>query len=195
MSDLGKSYVRIPLLWDWSYETFFGHIQVDETGELSFVFSPEAYEKVGVQIFRLACDGVLKAVSLSTMEVVQQGDNVSISDIQHQTLLEHVRRETKAAGFSPEETAWYERMVTLCTKDSPFTDIPNEQISMVRRLLNRELLSDITDDPGEWFGLTANLWQNKRNPKVFSYDGGKTYHYLDHQPTDSKCSKEVTNVD
>lgn len=55
---------------------------------------------------------------------------------------------------------------------------------MVREIFNKlsnfETLTEITSNPDEWIndlemGGSAKLWQNKRNPAIFSEDGGKTW--------------------
>lgn len=59
---------------------------------------------------------------------------------------------------------------------------------MVRQIFNKltnwETLTDITSNEDEWnndleLGGDGNLWQNKRNPAVFSKDGGQTWYNLD----------------
>ena len=59
-------------------------------------------------------------------------------------------------------------------------------INTIAALLNFENLSPITSDPAEWVkhGLAqwdgANpIWQNRRNPRIFSTDGGQTHYNLD----------------
>lgn len=36
-------------------------------------------------------------------------------------------------------------------------------------------LSDLTDDPDEWFEVTDGLWQSRRMADRFSRDGGRTF--------------------
>lgn len=58
-------------------------------------------------------------------------------------------------------------------------------IPLLNRLLLRENLTPLTDDPAEWEDRTQfssdgkPLWQNVRNSKAFSADGGKTYWTLE----------------
>lgn len=56
-------------------------------------------------------------------------------------------------------------------------------IPQINALLQWENLTDLTDDPAEWNQVetdldNANLYQNTRNSKAFSTDGGKTYTLL-----------------
>lgn len=50
---------------------------------------------------------------------------------------------------------------------------------MLMRLLNFKPLSPLTDDPDEWSDVSCfvgePLWQNKRDSRVVSKDGGKTW--------------------
>jgi hypothetical protein len=40
-------------------------------------------------------------------------------------------------------------------------------------------LTPITSDPSEWMEVGADTWQSKRNPSLFSKDGGKTWYDID----------------
>lgn len=56
---------------------------------------------------------------------------------------------------------------------------------LFNKLSNFETLTPITSDPEEWMDCREycsdckDMWQNKRNPAVFSYDGGKTWKNVD----------------
>ncbi len=56
-------------------------------------------------------------------------------------------------------------------------------INMLTKLLNFEPLSELTYAPDEWVDVSEMsgepLWQNKRNSKIFSRDGGKTHYSLE----------------
>lgn len=53
-------------------------------------------------------------------------------------------------------------------------------IEQLTLLLNMENIMALTNSPDEWTQLgTANMWQNTRNAKAFSTDGGNTYYILD----------------
>jgi hypothetical protein len=50
---------------------------------------------------------------------------------------------------------------------------------VVYRLMRYEPLTPLTFAPDEWNEVeTGKTWQNNRDSKVFSYDGGKTYSRL-----------------
>jgi hypothetical protein len=57
-------------------------------------------------------------------------------------------------------------------------------IGLFIMLVNMRLISPITDSEEEWANKTdlekgIALWQNIRDPNLFSGDGGKTYYVLD----------------
>ena len=47
--------------------------------------------------------------------------------------------------------------------------------NLFERLVAKENLTPLTDDPAEWTKVEAELWQSKRNPNAYSKDKGKTY--------------------
>lgn len=55
---------------------------------------------------------------------------------------------------------------------------------IVTRLMQYKPLTPLTYEPDEWIDQSEAcggepMWKNKRDFKVFSYDGGKTHHSLD----------------
>ena len=67
---------------------------------------------------------------------------------------------------------------------------------LFHRLSNWETLSSITNDPAEWMDVaeyggrnSSALWQCKRNPALFSTDGGKTYYHVD-RPEDIMTAEQ-----
>jgi len=47
---------------------------------------------------------------------------------------------------------------------------------IVEKLMRYEPLTPLTYAPDEWIKHENDLWQNKRNPAVFSNDGGQTHY-------------------
>lgn len=56
-------------------------------------------------------------------------------------------------------------------------------VHIFTQLADRRALTPISSDPAEWIDRTvqsgAPLWQNRRDSKCFSEDGGKTWWSLD----------------
>jgi hypothetical protein len=101
-------------------------------------------------------------------------------------LVEHAKHELKLAGVEKEFADPVLDMVRI------FSDMGHSGASAnyVRRILDDLLqyknLIGLTDDPDEWvhhgaemWGEGGGIWQNKRNSKAFSRDGGKHYWLLD----------------
>lgn len=73
---------------------------------------------------------------------------------------------------------------------------------MITALLRGDNLLPLTDDPEEWtlrsaaeFGADHDLWQNKRNSKAISEDGGKTYYRVDEVREENPFKDDGTLVD
>lgn len=63
--------------------------------------------------------------------------------------------------------------------DDQETDISAEvMLARIRSLMEFSNLTPITSNPDEWTPIAPNLWQSKRNLKIFSNDGGKRYFTL-----------------
>ena len=105
-------------------------------------------------------------------------------------LIEHAEREMRLAG--------------LYGKDSDYGGmIPDAVMALVKahasqghsggshqivmeifcQVANYKTLTPVTDDPSEWTDQSeisnAPMWQNNRDPAIFSTDGGKTYYSVD----------------
>jgi len=56
-------------------------------------------------------------------------------------------------------------------------------MEVFNRVINFQPLTPLTSDPSEWNDVSAmsggSMWQNNRQPSVFSKDGGKTWYDLD----------------
>ncbi len=105
-------------------------------------------------------------------------------------IVEHARRELEKLGFIPEAAAPYLLVVeAFAGIGLPVADEPRGA-QLISELLFRKNLTPITSDPAEWMLLpgsetslggeaAAGIWQNKRDPLMFSYDGGKTYYNVE----------------
>ena len=102
-------------------------------------------------------------------------------------LVEHARRELALLGENDE---WFVESIAAAIKgfhgcghsggSGPIA------IDYLARLLSHEALSPLTSDPAEWIDRSEisshPLWQNARDSRAMSEDGGKTYWMVDEVP-------------
>jgi hypothetical protein len=100
-------------------------------------------------------------------------------------LVEHARRELELSGQYAEDPAYSESIIAAVKAFASYghsggsAAIAREQLC---RLLDFRTLSPITSDPGEWIDRSEisgyPVWQNSRDSRAFSNDGGKTWWHL-----------------
>jgi hypothetical protein len=106
-------------------------------------------------------------------------------------LSEHARRELELSGQYAEDPEYSESIIRAVEAFASYGHsggsamIAREQL---HALLGFKALSPLTSDPAEWIDQSAvsgnPLWQNRRDPSVFSTDGGVTWYSLDDEPED-----------
>lgn len=99
------------------------------------------------------------------------------------SLAEHARRELELSGQYAEDPAYSESIIKAVEAFASYGHsggsamVAREQL---HALLGFEALSPLTSDPAEWIDQSEPsgypLWQNKRDPAVFSTDGGQTHY-------------------
>lgn len=99
------------------------------------------------------------------------------------SLVEHARRELTRIGEDPDTVEGVVSVVQAFADcghsggSAPFAR------AYLERLLRFEPLSPLTDDPSEWTDQSemssSPLWQNIRDSRAMSHDGGKTYWMVD----------------
>lgn len=111
-------------------------------------------------------------------------------------LVNHAKNELQLAGMYDEDDKLgdisYNKMVADAVVElmQKFSEQDHSGFSagMVRELFNKlsqfQTLTDITNNPDEWLNVAEYMnnepmWQNKRNPAIFSKDGGKTWYNID----------------
>jgi hypothetical protein len=106
-------------------------------------------------------------------------------------LVRHARAELERCGQTAEDPEFSESLIKAVEAFASYGHSGGSAmcgIDMLTRLLNFKTLSPITSDPDEWQDVSemsgAPMWQNKRDPSVFSKDGGKTWKGLDERPGD-----------
>jgi hypothetical protein len=117
---------------------------------------------------------------------------------------DHTLREFKIAGMLDESAdAQTKNIVKVLTEmldslqglDNPDGKIMDAAIGLFVMSVKMRLFSPVTDSPEEWDNKSDlekgyALWQNNRDPNLFSEDEGKTYHVLD----DVKNKRESKKV-
>jgi hypothetical protein len=110
-------------------------------------------------------------------------------------LIDHARRELALIG----ENEWLTN--GLCRVVAAFAEMGHSGFSadhstaVLEKLLRYQPLSPLTDDPAEWQDRSQMsgypIWQNRRDSRAMSTDGGKTYTLVDEEPQDSDSSQLV----
>ena len=109
-----------------------------------------------------------------------------------ENLVDHARYELDMVGLFDED-ADYDGMLADSVMDlmKTFAGQGHSGASagitrdLFHRLSNFETLSSITNNPEEWMHIAdertngKEIWQSKRNPALFSNDGGKTHYHVD----------------
>lgn len=97
-------------------------------------------------------------------------------------LVRHARRELELAGEEPETVDWYCRVVREFASYGHSGGSASVAVPVLHELLQYHPLSRLTSDPAEWIdqGSVSGypLWQNRRDSRCFSEDGGKTWAQL-----------------
>jgi hypothetical protein len=101
-------------------------------------------------------------------------------------LVKHARHELNLIGEEPEVIDWYIRVIKAYANFGHSGGSAWATTAVLEELLRFRPLTELTDDPDEWFhhgediaGRPGGMWQNKRDGRCFSNDGGKTYWNVD----------------
>jgi hypothetical protein len=101
------------------------------------------------------------------------------------SLVEHAKRELDLLGQTAEDPGYSASIVAAVAAFASYGHSDGSAsvaIDQITRLLNYEALSPITADPAEWEDRTEMSgrpwWQNIRDSRAMSHDGGKTWWYV-----------------
>ena len=93
------------------------------------------------------------------------------------SLVEHAQKELELAGLFDEDSDYNGELgkaaleiVEVFAKQGHSGASAYLTLSIVEKLCRWENLTPLTDDPSEWNEVGENIWQNKRNPAIFSND-------------------------
>jgi hypothetical protein len=128
---------------------------------------------------------------LDVRSIIRQ-DNQAETD---SPLVNHARRELALIG----EDEWLTN--GLCEVVAAFAAMGHSGFSaehstgVLEKLLRYQPLSPITDDPTDWEDRSEmsgySIWQNTRDSRAMSRDGGKTYTLVDEEQQDSESGQPV----
>ena len=94
-------------------------------------------------------------------------------------MVEHARRELERIGEEPDTIDWYLSVVHAFTAFGHSGGSADVMASVLERLLRYEALSELTADHTEWIDRSeisgTPVWQNTRDSRAISHDGGITY--------------------
>ena len=97
-------------------------------------------------------------------------------------LEQHARRELELIGEEPGVIDWYCRVISEFDSAGHSGGSTSVAIPVLHELLQWHPLSPITNDPAEWIDQShasgRPLWQNRRDCRAFSEDGGQTWKVL-----------------
>lgn len=100
-------------------------------------------------------------------------------------LVRHALRELEGIGYGPHIDDPFEKAMvgSILKIVYIFSQLGHSGYSasymrgVIHKLLGFENLAEITNKPDDWIEVGHDMWQNRRNGKLFSADGGK--HYWD----------------
>lgn len=104
-------------------------------------------------------------------------------------LVEHAERELALCGQTAEDPDYAKSIVEAVRAFTTYYGHSGGSASIaidqLTRLLRHENLAPLTSDPADWMDRSEQtghpLWQNRRNSKYFSDDGGQTWYGIDGQ--------------
>lgn len=104
-------------------------------------------------------------------------------------LFAHAEREVRRAGLLDSDSDYGGEvgraalaLVAVFASQGHSGSSAGHVADVFHRLSRWETLSPITNDPDEWDEVSDGMWQSKRNPALFSSDGGETHYHVDRGP-------------
>lgn len=141
------------------------------------------YDTLGREIHNNRVDLGLKAgvYHPETREVMLESNSL-ISKLQRwmdpkeeSNLFRHAKRELELLGEDEDFIENYLDIIRVFQTQAHSGGSAGVFIPTLLKLLNFENITEITNDPIEWIEVGESLWQNTRNSKLFSQDGGLSY--------------------
>jgi len=103
------------------------------------------------------------------------------------SLVQHAQRELELAGLFDKDSDYsgmlgkaVVQLIKVFSKQGHSGFSAHQTQLIFLKLSNYENLTPITSDPEDWHDISdmggGPMWQCKRNPSLFSKDGGKTWY-------------------
>jgi len=132
----------------------------------------------------------------------QQNNNIYESIIK-ENLVDHAHTELSRAGLFDKDADYggmigiaVMELIAIMAKQGHSGFSAGWVRDLFNKLSNYENLTPITSNPDEWMDVNelcgdnaGEMWQNRRNPAIFSTDGGQTWYNVD-----DKVIKEGINI-
>jgi hypothetical protein len=110
-------------------------------------------------------------------------------------LVKHARRELALFGEDEWVTEGVVKIVSAFAEMGHSGSSAEAVTGYLERLLRFKALTPLTDDPADWEDCSEMsgypIWQNIRDSRAMSTDGGKTYTLVDEEPVTSDSGKPV----
>ncbi|QFG13677.1 hypothetical protein PBI_SHEPARD_70 [Arthrobacter phage Shepard] len=116
-------------------------------------------------------------------------------------LVRHARHELNLIGEEPRVIDWYLRVIREYASFGHSGGSAWATMGVLDELLRFHPLTELTDDPDEWMHIAEavagqpDLWQNKRDGRCFSNDGGLTYHNIHEPKNEDGTWKKYDTID
>lgn len=105
-------------------------------------------------------------------------------------LVQHARRELELCGQFAEDPAYAQSILAAVAAFASYGHSGGSAAAGVMQLgelLRFEALSPLTSDPAEWHEAGEGLWQNLRDSRAMSNDGGKTWWFVESRHPGERC--------
>ena len=119
-------------------------------------------------------------------------------------IVKHARKELKLANYNVDNSKFDYgdaigksalEMIETFSKAHHSGFSAAAAIAVFNKLVKFENLTELTSNTNEWndvSGMSGRpFWQNRRNPAVFSEDGGKTWYNIDDDKTINEARNQV----